>query len=127
MPVAVLRVAVLRVAVRRRRLPVVGVAILRRRLVLAGVAVAAVLLLLLLLLRGRLLLLLLLRGRRGFRVDVLPLLRILVLLFGQDVGRGARSAWKKRQLAGLEPGDPCLLYTSPSPRDQRGSRMPSSA
>ena len=24
-------------------------------------------------------------------------------------------------------GDPCLLYTSPSPRDQRGSRMPSSA
>ena len=24
------------------------------------------------------------------------------------------------------PGD-CLLYTSPSPRDQRGSRMPSSA
>ena len=26
----------------------------------------------------------------------------------------------------LEPGG-CLLYTSPSPRDQRGSRMPSSA
>ena len=25
------------------------------------------------------------------------------------------------------PGDSCLLYTSPSPRDQRGSRMPSSA
>ena len=25
------------------------------------------------------------------------------------------------------PGDPCLLYTSPSPRDQRGARMPSSA
>ena len=24
-------------------------------------------------------------------------------------------------------GMPCLLYTSPSPRDQRGSRMPSSA
>ena len=24
-------------------------------------------------------------------------------------------------------GWPCLLYTSPSPRDQRGSRMPSSA
>ena len=23
--------------------------------------------------------------------------------------------------------NPCLLYTSPSPRDQRGSRMPSSA
>ena len=26
-----------------------------------------------------------------------------------------------------EPGNDCLLYTSPSPRDQRGSRMPSSA
>ena len=25
------------------------------------------------------------------------------------------------------PGIICLLYTSPSPRDQRGSRMPSSA
>ena len=25
------------------------------------------------------------------------------------------------------PTDSCLLYTSPSPRDQRGSRMPSSA
>ena len=25
------------------------------------------------------------------------------------------------------PNEPCLLYTSPSPRDQRGSRMPSSA
>ena len=27
----------------------------------------------------------------------------------------------------LESLTPCLLYTSPSPRDQRGSRMPSSA
>ena len=27
----------------------------------------------------------------------------------------------------LEDADICLLYTSPSPRDQRGSRMPSSA
>ena len=27
----------------------------------------------------------------------------------------------------LEPPSSCLLYTSPSPRDQRGSRMPSSA
>ena len=29
--------------------------------------------------------------------------------------------------APTEPHEPCLLYTSPSPRDQRGSRMPSSA
>ena len=27
----------------------------------------------------------------------------------------------------LRGGNSCLLYTSPSPRDQRGSRMPSSA
>ena len=27
----------------------------------------------------------------------------------------------------LDEVDSCLLYTSPSPRDQRGSRMPSSA
>ena len=27
----------------------------------------------------------------------------------------------------FEPNEDCLLYTSPSPRDQRGSRMPSSA
>ena len=27
----------------------------------------------------------------------------------------------------VKEGDICLLYTSPSPRDQRGSRMPSSA
>ena len=27
----------------------------------------------------------------------------------------------------VKQGVPCLLYTSPSPRDQRGSRMPSSA
>ena len=29
--------------------------------------------------------------------------------------------------AGLTGTHTCLLYTSPSPRDQRGSRMPSSA
>ena len=29
--------------------------------------------------------------------------------------------------AAMTSGEPCLLYTSPSPRDQRGSRMPSSA
>ena len=36
------------------------------------------------------------------------------------VARGAVSP-------GTAVGDICLLYTSPSPRDQRGSRMPSSA
>ena len=43
----------------------------------------------------------------------------------------SENAWKKGGFAsggstmGLAIG--CLLYTSPSPRDQRGSRMPSSA
>ena len=33
-----------------------------------------------------------------------------------------------RTIAGfIDPSEGCLLYTSPSPRDQRGSRMPSSA
>ena len=33
----------------------------------------------------------------------------------------------ERIFAQIEQGMDCLLYTSPSPRDQRGSRMPSSA
>ena len=38
----------------------------------------------------------------------------------------ARRGWKRHEKGrGLIGG--CLLYTSPSPRDQRGSRMPSSA
>ena len=46
---------------------------------------------------------------------------------GQPViitSKGAKKLLSCR-LAKLHPG--CLLYTSPSPRDQRGSRMPSSA
>ena len=38
---------------------------------------------------------------------------------GGGGNRNARPKWA--------PLLPCLLYTSPSPRDQRGSRMPSSA
>ena len=42
----------------------------------------------------------------------------------KPVDRKLRRVVKKlRQLQ----TQPCLLYTSPSPRDQRGSRMPSSA
>ena len=32
-----------------------------------------------------------------------------------------------RGISGADKAKACLLYTSPSPRDQRGSRMPSSA
>ena len=43
---------------------------------------------------------------------------------------GAHPAYPDRENFGrlsLKLDEDCLLYTSPSPRDQRGSRMPSSA
>ena len=40
------------------------------------------------------------------------------------IGAGYTGLSAARKLGHLYP---CLLYTSPSPRDQRGSRMPSSA
>ena len=46
------------------------------------------------------------------------------------VGRlPGRDTWQYELLVSRLPALPvtCLLYTSPSPRDQRGSRMPSSA
>ena len=54
---------------------------------------------------------------------------------GGDVGQGAsrerarqqRMQSKKSQQWNTWAYNRCLLYTSPSPRDQRGSRMPSSA
>ena len=55
------------------------------------------------------------------------------LLVGIAYGyTGATGQWWNQQLRlGLRqtgrPPETCLLYTSPSPRDQRGSRMPSSA
>ena len=45
------------------------------------------------------------------------------LTAGLPRGRAVVQAVK----GGLNIPNPCLLYTSPSPRDQRGSRMPSSA
>ena len=45
----------------------------------------------------------------------------------QPIGRDQLiDHWKTRNLLPRQ-ADGCLLYTSPSPRDQRGSRMPSSA
>ena len=43
---------------------------------------------------------------------------------GEDLRNGLDDFWKKLTVS--HPST-CLLYTSPSPRDQRGSRMPSSA
>ena len=52
-----------------------------------------------------------------FAVSIGGLTQIVPLFF-QDV--------VNEPVAGMKPYT-CLLYTSPSPRDQRGSRMPSSA
>ena len=43
----------------------------------------------------------------------------------QDIDKAFHEAGAKLVL--LADSTTCLLYTSPSPRDQRGSRMPSSA
>ena len=43
------------------------------------------------------------------------------------VPAGAAAVLERSFRAPREPRVTCLLYTSPSPRDQRGSRMPSSA
>ena len=56
------------------------------------------------------------------RADVIAGITIALVLIPQSMAYA--------QLAGLPPQMglyACLLYTSPSPRDQRGSRMPSSA
>ena len=42
-------------------------------------------------------------------------------------GTPAEIEAKKKELANLDEFSSCLLYTSPSPRDKRQSRMPSSA
>ena len=45
-----------------------------------------------------------------------------------DGGLGSDGSIRGHEAGGdCKPIDACLLYTSPSPRDQRGSRMPSSA
>ena len=48
---------------------------------------------------------------------------------GRSLGDGVRARYIYAATSGQTTfsGNDCLLYTSPSPRDQRGSRMPSSA
>ena len=60
--------------------------------------------------------------------------KVVTQFQGEWVGRGAQAKlqpgkWIVREVVAPNNGnyDICLLYTSPSPRDQRGSRMPSSA
>ena len=51
----------------------------------------------------------------------------IVQPFDMEVGAGTFHPATFLRAIGPEPWKACLLYTSPSPRDQRGSRMPSSA
>ena len=60
----------------------------------------------------------------------------IIIVTGSTQGSGAETAklLANRGAKGIticgrnnKNGNNCLLYTSPSPRDQRGSRMPSSA
>ena len=55
-------------------------------------------------------------GGQFHRVLVLEDVGVLRMTRAHEVGAVPAARWA-----------PCLLYTSPSPRDQRGSRMPSSA
>ena len=53
--------------------------------------------------------------------------RVLVETAGCDATHDAAKLERFLEAIDVEDGCVCLLYTSPSPRDQRGSRMPSSA
>ena len=59
--------------------------------------------------------------------------KVLKVLMGEKALRNACSSlWSRSRPTNIyktteSSPDSCLLYTSPSPRDQRGSRMPSSA
>ena len=46
---------------------------------------------------------------------------------GDNSGEGSYGKFAKFKAQVLNQFVDCLLYTSPSPRDQRGTRMPSSA
>ena len=59
-------------------------------------------------------------GARAAVASLAPLLPSLLVFRGQ-------ADLRMRTRRKFELMDACLLYTSPSPRDQRGSRMPSSA
>ena len=67
-----------------------------------------------------------------FRIKLLAGDKVLVEISPYDLSRG-RITYRERNAGGAKPttnkNNPksCLLYTSPSPRDNRTSRMPSSA
>ena len=72
-------------------------------------------------------------GKLGQLLDKMPNMNVGIGAIIAELGRQPRFAkafftkYQNRILFGKDSWKPCLLYTSPSPRDQRGSRMPSSA
>ena len=52
---------------------------------------------------------------------------LMASCFHGTVYEHGNAEMEKEIAAFVAEGKDCLLYTSPSPRDQRGSRMPSSA
>ena len=68
---------------------------------------------------------------RAFNDDTEQKLHVVHAFIAKEHGDGSKEA-KAALKAGIQSQlktmkEICLLYTSPSPRDQRGSRMPSSA
>ena len=65
------------------------------------------------------------------RLHALKAFTLLVMLFAGAVTASAQTLDQTDEILAENPElndiETCLLYTSPSPRDQRGSRMPSSA
>ena len=62
------------------------------------------------------------------KVDDLPIGDILIRVFFSSINyKDALSASGNKGVSKNYPHTPCLLYTSPSPRDGLLSRMPSSA
>ena len=63
-------------------------------------------------------------GATTFKINDVPMRAIVTTSLSDDLLIG----WKDLQRLNIIPECfPCLLYTSPSPRDKRQSRMPSSA
>ena len=70
--------------------------------------------------------------RKREQIDDVQNLKAWVFRVALNTGRDFRkTAWNRRRESipqdAVMVSTACLLYTSPSPRDQRGSRMPSSA
>ena len=65
--------------------------------------------------------------RKGINVIEKPISTEAIIVRDSLIEHGLETPLIDNGLSNVEKYQRCLLYTSPSPRDQRGSRMPSSA